>query len=201
LSPKNTEYVAEKHRICGRNTRITVQKAQNMWPKDLWPNFALPVALIYERFIPCTLLILEPSHYYSFIQYGSRKKEWFRLPEGDRAKINARFVCSMLSNFTTYDSRVNVCTVPSRLRHNATKVYLSKGPLNVNCEIQPASFYNTFTYRTGPSLPETASYVTPSFPVDHNSRVQLSSVLLGSPFVKFMLTRLRSESKRFFHHH
>jgi hypothetical protein len=33
--PKSTEYVAEKHRIFGR-------KAQDLWPKDLWLNFALP---------------------------------------------------------------------------------------------------------------------------------------------------------------
>jgi hypothetical protein len=37
LSPKNIKYVAEKHRIC-------VWKAQNMWPKDLWLNFTLPVS-------------------------------------------------------------------------------------------------------------------------------------------------------------
>jgi hypothetical protein len=46
--PKSMEYVAktrgyvsEKLRICGQNTRICVRKAQNMWPKDLWPRFAL----------------------------------------------------------------------------------------------------------------------------------------------------------------
>ncbi len=49
MCPKSTEYVAETRGICVRTHKyvaktrgICVRKAQNMWPNDLWPSFALP---------------------------------------------------------------------------------------------------------------------------------------------------------------
>ncbi len=48
---KTHGHVSEKHRICGRNTRICVRKAQNMWPKHTEYMCPKSTEYVAERFV------------------------------------------------------------------------------------------------------------------------------------------------------